>query len=351
MKESRLNSTNVLITGGAGYIGSHACKALRLAGLNPIAFDNLSRGNREAVKWGELVIGDIRDTPLVSATLGRYDIGAVMHFAALANVGESVREPAAYYDINVSGTLSVLNAMREAGVGTILFSSSCATYGIPDELPVRESAPQQPINPYGRTKMVAELALRDYASAYGMRIAALRYFNAAGADGDLELPHRGGPVSHLIPLAIKAACGLGGKLPIFGTDYPTPDGTCIRDYVHVSDIAEAHVRALEALQVGSLPPFLNLGAGRGHSVREVVDMVAEVTRRTTPIEHRPRREGDPPVLVADPALARRVLGFHAARSDLRTIVRDAHASIVATRSTSPPPAASDVQAMMQPVAV
>ena len=322
-----MEPANVLITGGAGFIGSHACKALRLSGLQPVAFDNLSRGHRETVKWGELVVGDIRDTSLVRETLRAHNIDAVMHFAALANVGESVTSPAEYYDVNVSGTLSVLNAMREEGVGTIILSSSCATYGIPDRVPVEETAPQRPINPYGRSKVAAEMALRDFASAYGMQVAALRYFNAAGADGDGELHQKSGPVSHLIPLAIKASRGLTERLEIFGTDYPTTDGTCIRDYVHVSDLAQGHVQTLEALQAGASHLFLNLGTGRGHSVKEVVDVVSQVTGHRVPVENRPRREGDPPVLVADTALAERTLDFRAERSDLRTIVRDAHESI------------------------
>ena len=267
--------TNILVTGGAGFIGSHTCKSLKLRGYQPVVLDNLSRGHGEMVKWGKLVVGDIRDTLLVCEILRAYNIDAVMHFAALANVGESISKPADYYDVNVCGTLSVLNAMREQRVGAIIFSSTCATYGIPALVPVDETAPQRPINPYGRSKVVAEIALRDFASAYSMQIGSLRYFNAAGADGDGDLYQRSESMSHLVPLAIKAACGLTDRLEIFGTDYPTPDGTCIRDYIHVSDLALGHILALEALRAGAGGElFLNLGTGQGHSVREVVDMVA-----------------------------------------------------------------------------
>jgi UDP-arabinose 4-epimerase len=316
-------STRILVTGGAGYVGSHACKVLASRGLRPIVFDNLSRGYRALVKWGDFVAGDVRNRAEVRAALERHRIEAVMHFAALAYVGESVASPLEYYDVNVGGTHSVLGAMREAGVETIVLSSSCATYGTPDRMPITEATAQRPINPYGRSKLMAETLLADCAAAYGFRVASLRYFNAAGADPDGELCERHDPETHLIPLAILAATGRSGPLTIFGNDYPTPDGTCVRDFVHVSDLAEGHVLALAKLDAGARSLALNLGSGHGHSVRQVVDEVARATGREVPAGIGPRREGDPPVLVADVSRAKRILGFAAPRSDLATIVADA----------------------------
>ncbi len=297
-------STRILVTGGAGFVGSHTCKALASHGLWPIVFDDLSRGHRELVKWGDFIAGNVRNRAEVHAALEHYKVDAVMHFAALAYVGESVNSPLEYYDVNVAGTRCVLSAMRETGVQTIVLSSSCATYGAPDRTPISETAPQRPINPYGRSKLMAETLLADCAAAYGFRVASLRYFNAAGADPDGELCERHDPETHLIPLAIMAATGRAGPLRIFGDDYPTPDGTCVRDFVHVTDLAEGHVRALAKLDAGANSLSINLGSGRGHSVKEVVGEVARASGREVPVEIGPRRQGDPPVLVADVSLAK-----------------------------------------------
>jgi UDP-arabinose 4-epimerase len=316
-------SQSVLVTGGAGYIGSHACKALARAGYRPVTYDNLSRGSRAAVRWGPLVEGDVGDRTRIIAALQQYEISAVMHFAAFAYVGESVADPALYYRNNVDGTLSLLDAMREAAVGAIVFSSTCATYGVPDAMPIREAAPQRPVNPYGETKLAIERALHWYGEAYGLRHAALRYFNAAGADPDGEIGEEHDPETHLIPLVVQAVLGKGPPIRIFGTDYPTPDGTAVRDYIHVQDLAEAHVRALQYLLAGGTSRAMNLGTGQGHSVREVIAAVERAAGRPVPRQEAPRRAGDPPVLVADPSLAAETLGWHAQLSDLDTIIRTA----------------------------
>lgn len=312
----------VLVTGGAGYIGAHCCKALAEAGAEPVTFDNLSRGHAGAVKWGPLVVGDLRDGAAVAAALAQHRIEAVIHFAALAYVGESVTAPQAYYDNNLGGMIGLLGAMQAAGLQQIVFSSSCATYGIPARLPIAEDCPQAPINPYGRTKLVCEWMLRDAGPGWGLRHVALRYFNAAGADPGGAAGERHDPETHLLPLALMAASGQGAPLRIFGTDYDTPDGTCIRDYIHVSDLARAHVLALAYLARGGESVALNLGTGRGASVREVVQTVAEVTGREVPCHEEPRRPGDPAALYADPARAEAVLGFRA-EYGLRDSVADA----------------------------
>ncbi|SNX71320.1 UDP-L-arabinose 4-epimerase [Cereibacter ovatus] len=313
----------VLVTGGAGFIGSHACKALARAGYLPVCFDNLSTGHAAAVRFGPLVRGDVRDGTAVAAALRAHGAVAVIHFAASAYVGESVTDPAKYYDNNVGGMIGLLQGCRAAGVGRIVLSSSCATYGVPDRLPIDEAAPQRPINPYGRTKLICEQMLCDLGAAEGLSHVSLRYFNAAGADPEGELGERHTPETHLIPLAMRAASGLGGPLAIFGTDYPTPDGTCIRDYIHVSDLARAHVLALARLLGDGGSLALNLGTGRGHSVREVVAAIETVTGRTVPLREQPRRPGDPPELTADPSRAVQALGFRTELSDLPTIVRHA----------------------------
>jgi UDP-arabinose 4-epimerase len=313
----------ILVTGGAGYIGSHCCKALADAGCKPVVYDNLSRGHADAVKWGPLVEGDLRDTAGLAETMRAHRIEAVIHFAALAYVGESGIEPLRYYDNNVGGMISLLDAMQMAGVGQIIFSSSCATYGIPRELPIREDAPQAPINPYGRTKLACEWILRDVAQARGLRYAALRYFNAAGADPGGEIGERHDPETHLIPLALMAASGQAGPLKVFGTDYDTPDGTCVRDYIHVSDLAEAHLLALSHLAGGSGNLELNLGTGRGHSVREVIAAVERVTARAVPFEAAPRRPGDPAELTADPSRAGDALGLSPRYTAIEEIVSHA----------------------------
>jgi UDP-arabinose 4-epimerase len=319
-----LGGRRILVTGGAGYIGSHACKAVAAAGGLPVTADNLSTGHADAVRWGPLFMADVRNRTALRHLLMTERIDGVLHFAASAYVGESVAEPAKYYDNNVGGMLSLLEACREAGIGTVVLSSSCATYGAPGALPISEDTPQAPINPYGRTKLICEQILRDFGAAYGLNHAALRYFNAAGADPEGALGERHDPETHLIPLALLAAAGRRGALDILGTDYDTPDGTCIRDYIHVSDLARAHVLALAHLLRGGESLALNLGTGRGASIREVVRTVEAVTGRALPVREMPRRPGDPPALVADARRAAQVLGFRPTLSDLDTIV--AHAA-------------------------
>ena len=318
-----MTATPILVTGGAGFIGSHTCKQLSREGFLPIAYDNLSTGNRESVKWGPLVEGDIRDTDGLAAALRLQRPAAVIHFAASAYVGESVTEPGKYYRNNVEGTLSLLEACRIAGVAKVIFSSSCATYGIPEALPIPESAEQRPINPYGRTKLVGEQMLADFEAAHGLRFVALRYFNAAGADPEGELSERHDPETHLIPRALLAAYGQQPYLEVFGSDLPTADGTCIRDYIHVSDLARAHVLAARYLIDGGKSSRLNLGTGQGTSVLQVLDAVERATGRRVPAVMRPARAGDPPSLYADGRQARELLGFTPEVSDVDTIMRTA----------------------------
>lgn len=316
-------SEAVLVTGGAGYIGSHACKVLARAGYEPVVFDNLSRGHREAVRWGPLIEGSVAERGKLAAALADHRVSVVMHFAAYAYVGESVTDPALYYANNLGGSLSLLEAMREVGIDKIVFSSTCATYGTPAEVPIRETMPQLPVNPYGETKLATERALQWYGEAYGFRSVSLRYFNAAGADPEGEIGEQHDPETHLIPLVLEAALGDRPQVDIYGTDYPTPDGTAIRDYIHVQDLAEAHVRALEHLLAGGQSAALNLGTGRGHSVREVIRTAEAVSGKSIPCRETARRPGDPPILVADPGLAAGLLGWRAQVSDLETIVRTA----------------------------
>ena len=318
-----MTRTPVIVTGGAGYIGSHACKSLAAAGYLPVTVDNLGTGHADAVKWGPLERADVRDTGTLTEIISRYGARAVMNFAASAYVGESVAAPDAYYDNNVGGLISVLSAMKAAGADLIVQSSSCATYGIPAEIPIREDAPQNPVNPYGRTKLVGEMMIRDHAEAFGLRYAILRYFNAAGADPDGELAERHDPETHLIPLALAAAAGTGPALRVFGRDYPTPDGTCIRDYIHVADLAAAHLAALGHLGGGGDNLTLNLGTGQGLSILEICAAITRVTGKAVPLEDSPRRPGDPPVLVADASEAARRLGFRPQHSRIEVIVRDA----------------------------
>ncbi|MCG7626215.1 UDP-glucose 4-epimerase GalE [Epibacterium sp. MM17-32] len=316
----------ILVTGGAGFIGSHACKALAAAGYLPVALDNLRTGHRRAVKWGPLEVADIRDRRALRDVLRRYRVRLVMHFAAAAYVGESMQKPGFYYDNNVCGTVALLAAMQDCGVGQIVFSSSCATYGIPTRQPIREDQPQAPINPYGRSKLICEQIIRDTAAATGLRFAMLRYFNACGADPEGELHERHDPETHLIPLALMAAAGTGPGLKVFGTDYDTPDGTCVRDYIHVSDLADAHVAAMRWLLEGRQDLTVNLGTGHGHSILDILSAIERLSGRKPRWQAAPRRAGDPPVLVADPGLARARLGFVAQHSTLPTILRDAAAS-------------------------
>jgi UDP-arabinose 4-epimerase len=315
--------TTILVTGGAGFIGSHTCKALAAQGYQPVAFDNMSKGQAEFVRWGPLERGDILDPAHLDAAFARHRPSAVIHFAALAYVGESVAAPLAYYRVNIEGLVNVLAAMLRHGTRTIVFSSSCATYGVPALLPIAENAPQRPINPYGRTKLFGEQILADAAAAENLRVAVLRYFNAAGADPEGELAERHDPETHLIPLVIDAVTGKGPSVRVFGTDYPTADGTCERDFIHVTDLASAHVAALSHLGAGTRSLTLNLGTGCAYSVRAVITAVERVTGRTVPFQATVRRPGDPPVLVADPSLARKTIGFAPRFSDLDTIVQTA----------------------------
>ena len=316
-------SQSILVTGGAGYVGSHACKALAKAGYRPVVYDNLSRGHAGAVRWGPLVAGELHDRPGLAEAMRSHRISAVMHFAAFAYVGESVTEPEIYYTNNVGGTLALLGAMRDAAVDRLVFSSTCAVYGAPDTVPIRETTAKAPLNPYGETKLAIERTLHWYAGAYGLKYMALRYFNAAGADPDGEIGEDHDPETHLIPLVLRAALGTGKPVEIYGTDYPTADGTAIRDYIHVTDLADAHVRALADLAGGGASGALNLGTGKGHSVREVVAAVERVSGRPVPRGEVARRPGDPPELVADPTLANSRLGWQPTNSDLDRIVRTA----------------------------
>jgi UDP-glucose-4-epimerase GalE len=312
----------ILVTGGAGYIGSHAVKHFLASGHDVWVYDNLSTGHRRAVPPERLVVGDLSDGARLDQVLAGQRIEAVVHFAALSLVPESVRDPAAYYRNNLAGTLALMEGLRRHGVGRIVFSSTCATYGLPRRVPLTEDEVQAPINPYGNTKLAIERALRDYAAAYGWSVAILRYFNAAGASRDGTLGEDHDPETHLIPLVVQAALGARGPIEICGTDYDTPDGTCIRDYIHVEDLAEAHLRVLEALPEGEVRCY-NLGTGCGHSVREVVRAVGEVSGRPVPFREGPRRPGDPPVLVAAADRARAELDWQPRWTDLRDIIQTA----------------------------
>ncbi len=314
---------SVLVTGGAGYIGSHACKALAQAGFRPVTYDNLLHGHAEVVKWGPLVEGDIGDGRRLTETFREYGIAAVMHFAALINVGESMSHPERYFQNNTANSFTLLEAMRAAEVKHIVFSSTCATYGTPQRVPIDEDHPQSPVNAYGESKLMVEKALAWQARCHGLHYAALRYFNAAGADPEGETGENHDPETHLIPLVLQAALGLRPEIDIYGTDYPTADGTCIRDYIHVQDLAAAHVRAIEHLLTDGGALALNLGTGSGHSVREVIVAAERVTGRSVPYREMPRRDGDPASLVADPAKAQRILGWQPAVSDIDTIVETA----------------------------
>ena len=316
---------SILIVGGAGYIGSQTAKRVAQAGLQPVVFDNLVYGHKWAVKWGPLVEGDLADRALIKRVLEEHGVTAVVHFAAYAYVGESVTNPRKYFRNNVAGTINLLDAMIDADVRDIVFSSTCATYGEPVRVPISEDHPQSPVNPYGETKLTVERMLHWYGRAYGLRFTALRYFNAAGADPDCEIGEDHDPETHLIPLAIEAAiAGKSGKgLEIYGTDYGTPDGTAIRDYIHVQDLADAHVAALAKLRAGASSLFVNLGTGRGHSVREVIAAVEKVSGKKVPVRETGRRAGDPPALVADARLAAEVLGWKARIPSIETIVQHA----------------------------
>lgn len=312
----------ILVTGGAGFIGSHAAKALRQADYEVVVYDNLSAGHREAVQAARLIEGDVHDGARLRQAMREHRVDAVMHFAAWLSVSDSVADPRGYYWNNVTGSLTLLDAMVAEGVGRLVFSSTAAVYGEPVETPITESHPARPINPYGETKLAVERALPHYDRAYGLRSISLRYFNAAGADPEGELGEDHDPETHLVPRTIDAALG-GAPLEVFGEDYPTPDGTGLRDYVHVTDLADAHVRALAALEQGAATRAYNLGAGRPRSVREVIGAVERVTGRNVPWRVAPRRDGDPGVLFASRAAIARDLGWRPRFDDLDTIVRTA----------------------------
>ena len=315
--------SSILVTGGAGYIGSHTCKALHNAGFTPVTVDNLVYGHREAVKWGPFIEGDLNDRSLLERVIHEHAVTAVIHLAAYAYVGESMRCPEKYFSNNVVNTLNLLDAMKSCDTGYIVFSSTCATYGLPQALPIDEQHLQNPVNPYGESKLFIERALKWYEVAHGLKSVALRYFNAAGADAEGEIGEDHTPETHLIPLVIEAALGIRRHVEIFGADYPTPDGTAIRDYIHVADLGDAHVRALEYLLAGGDSVALNLGTGRGYSVKEVISAVETVSGRSVPTRLAPRRPGDPSELVADAGNARQRLGWVPRHSSLENIARTA----------------------------
>lgn len=312
----------VFVTGGAGYVGSHCCKAFSRAGHEVTVYDNLSRGWRDFVKWGPLIEGDILDTAVLTRALKAARPDAVAHFAALAYIAESNEKPDLYYRVNVAGTLSLLEAMREAGVKRLVFSSSCATYGVQPGT-ITEDTPQNPINPYGASKLMAERIIRDIGKAYGIESVILRYFNAAGGDPELEIGERHDPEPHVIPLALKGALDPDFIFTINGEDFDTPDGTCVRDYVHVNDLASAHLKALEHMAAGKGSDIFNLSTGKGASVRALIAAVEAASGGKLNTRMGPPRAGDPPILIADPAKAARVLAWRAQRSDIGTILADA----------------------------
>jgi len=314
---------NVLITGGAGYVGSHTCKAVAALGYLPICLDNLIYGHMSAVQWGPFVRGDISDPSILDHIFFSYRPIAVIHFAAFAYVGESVEHPARYYRNNVAGSITLLEAMRRHGCRNIILSSSCATYGIPSQVPIPEDHPQNPINPYGRSKLMMEQIIRDYGSAYGIRYAVLRYFNAAGADPQGHIGEDHDPETHLIPILLQTALGRRHHMEVYGTDYETPDGTAIRDYVHVTDLAGAHVLALKYLTQSGQDLYINLGTGRGNSVMEVIRAVRQVTGKPVAYRNAGRRSGDPPALVAKTGLAHTLLGWKPAFTDIQETISTA----------------------------
>jgi len=314
---------NILVTGGAGYIGSHACKALAKAGYMPIAYDNLVYGHRWAVKWGPLEEGDITNRSRLDEVMEKYKPVAVMHFAAYAYVGESVEDPGKYYRNNVAGSLTLLEAMRDHGIDKFIFSSTCATYGNPESVPIGEKHPQCPINPYGASKLMIENILKDFDNAHGLRSISLRYFNAAGADPDGEIGEDHDPETHLIPLVLDAAAGIRSAITVFGNDYETPDGTCIRDYIHVTDLAEAHILALKALEKGARSTAYNLGNCQGFSVLEIISATESVTGMSVPKIIGKRRAGDPASLIGDYRKINEELGWEPKFTNLQVMVSTA----------------------------
>ena len=314
---------NILVIGGAGYIGSYMCKYLAKNGYHPIVLDNLVNGHREAVRWGPFYWGFMSDPKLLDRIFSEYEIAAVMHFAALCYVGESVTEPGKYYRNNVAATIALLEMMLEKGILNLIFSSSCATYGEPTEIPITEQHPQNPINPYGRSKLMVEQILDDFKDAYGLKHVSLRYFNAAGADPDGELGEDHRPETHLIPLVLQTALGQREALNIFGDDYPTRDGTCIRDYIHIDDLAQAHLLALERLLNDLTGGQYNLGNGEGSSVKEVIELAGKITGKRIPIKSSKRRPGDPAMLIGSSEKAIKELGWNPQFYDLPTIIETA----------------------------
>jgi len=318
-------NTPILVTGGAGYIGSHTVRLLASQGRKIVVLDNLVFGHERAIvdPGVELVVGDVGDQALVRALFDQHRFGAVIHFAAYAYVGESVTNPLKYYQNNTAEPIRLLQVMQESGCKVFVFSSTCATYGAPDQLPITEANTQNPINPYGRSKLMVEWILADCGRAWGLRSACLRYFNASGCSSDGEIGEDHSPETHLIPRVMMAVTGEIDHLEVFGTDYPTPDGTCIRDYIHVEDLADAHARALDHLAGGGASVCCNLGTGIGVSVKEIIAAVEEISGQTVPVQYGPRRAGDPASLVADPSLAKQLLGWQATRLDVRDMVRPA----------------------------
>jgi UDP-glucose 4-epimerase len=313
----------ILIVGGAGYIGSHLNKEISKKRIKTVIFDNLSYGHRDFVKWGTFEQGDLGNIEDIRSVFRKYPIEAVMHFAAFTYVGESVEDPQKYYLNNVKNTLNLLQVMLEENVKYFVFSSTCATYGNPVEIPITENHPQNPINPYGKGKLIVETVLKDYSDAYGLKYASLRYFNAAGADPDGEVGELHDPETHLIPLILDVAAGKREDIKIFGTDYDTPDGTCIRDYIHVTDLAEAHILALEYLQNGGKSDFFNLGNGNGFSVKEVIETAREVTGKNIKAAEADRRPGDPPILVGSSNKAKEKLNWNPKYDELSKIIETA----------------------------
>lgn len=314
---------HILVVGGAGYIGSHMCKYLAGHGHVPVVLDNLVYGHRQAVRWGPFYKGSMENKDLLAHIFNRHEIKAVMHFAAYCYVGESVAEPSKYYRNNVSNTAVLLDAMIENNVENFIFSSSCATYGEPNEIPITENHPQYPVNPYGRTKLMVEQMLGDFQNAYGMKYICLRYFNAAGADPQCEIGEDHRPETHLIPLVLQAAMGKREEISVFGNDYSTPDGTCVRDYIHVYDLAQAHLLALEKLLSGYVSGCYNLGNGEGHSVEEVIRQARKITGKSIPVRISDRRKGDPAVLIGSSSKAMEALGWRPEFADLKMIIETA----------------------------
>ena len=321
--ELSADDKTILVAGGAGYVGSHACKLLAAEGYTPVVVDNLSTGHRWAVQWGEFEEGDIRNAEWLEQIFIKYQPIAVMHFAAMFDVAESVSKPDVYYNNNVIGTMTLLDVMQKCSVRHLIFSSTCSTYGSPVTIPLDESHPQQPINPYGMSKLIAERMMADYAKASELKFVALRYFNAAGADPEALIGEAHEPESHLIPIALDVASGRREKISIFGNDYDTPDGTCIRDYIHVDDLAQAHLLAMNHLINGGESQFLNLGNEQGVSVRDVIASVKKVTACPIEIEEVEKRPGDPDQLISDSSLARKILGWQPARSGIDVLIEDA----------------------------